>query len=148
MPTRDEIERMVHEFNERGINARDVDYIEDRLADDFIEHNPAPGLGNDKKGALERFRMLFAATPDMRGEVLELIVSENKVAIRSSFSGTDSGTGQMPGVPPTGKSFSAESIDVVTVGEDGKFHEHYGITDIPTMMVQLGLMPAPGQPPA
>jgi len=143
MATRQQIEEMVHEFNERGFNAQDVDYIEGRLSDDFIEHNPLPGLGNDKKGALETFRAIFAATPDLHSEVVEVIVSGNKFAIRSRFTGTDSGTGQMPGVPPTGKSFTAESIDVVTVNDAGAFSEHYGIQDVIGIMGQLGLLPPP-----
>jgi predicted ester cyclase len=144
MPTRERIEPAVAEFFERGFNARDVDYIEGVLADDFIEHNPFPGLGNDKKGALETFRALFAGTPDLRAEVLDLIVSGNKAAIRARFGGTDSGTGQLPGVAPTGKPYTTESIDVVTVDEEGRFTEHYGIVDVPAILRQLGLMPTPG----
>lgn len=143
MATREQIEEMVREFNERGFNAQDVDYIEGRLSDDFIERNPLPGLGNDKKGALETFRAIFAATPDLHSEVVDVIVSGNRFAIRSRFSGTDSGTGQMPGVPPTGKSFTAESIDVVTVNDAGEFSEHYGIQDVMGIMGQLGLLPPP-----
>jgi len=143
MATREEIEGMVREFYERGMNAQDMDYIEGRLSDDFIEHNPFPGLGNDKKGALETFRAIFAGTPDMHAEILETIVSGNRFAVRSRFSGTDSGAGQMPGVPPTGKSYSAESIDVVTVNPAGEFIEHYGIQDVMGIMGQLGLLPPP-----
>lgn len=143
MATRQEIEGMVREFYERGMNAQDMDYIEGRLSDDFIEHNPFPGLGDDKKGALETFRAIFAGTPDMHAEVLETIVSGNRFAVRSRFTGTDSGTGQMPGIPPTGKSYSAESIDVVTVNDAGEFSEHYGIQDVMGIMGQLGLLPPP-----
>jgi predicted ester cyclase len=146
MATRQQIEEMSKEFYERGFNAHDVDYMEGRLSDDFIEHNPLPGLGNDKKGALETFRGIFAATPDLHGEIIETIVSGNRFALRSRFTGTDNGTGQMPGVPPTGKSFSAESIDVVTVNDAGEFAEHYGIQDVIGIMGQLGLLPPPPDP--
>ena len=143
MLSRDEIAAKAREFNDRGFGGHDLDYIEGMLTDDFIEHNPFPGLGNDKKGALETFRMIFAGTPDIKGEILQLIVDGNKLAVRTRFWGTDNGTGQMPGVPATGKSYSAESIDVVTVTDDGRFSEHYGIFDIPAVMMQLGLMPPP-----
>lgn len=143
MATRQQIEEMVREFQERGFNAHDVDHIEGMLSDDFVEHSPLPGLGNDKKGALETFRAIFAATPDLHGEILEVIVSGNRFALRSRSTGTDSGTGQMPGVPPTGKSFTAESIDVVTVNDEGHFTEHYGIIDAMGIMGQLGLLPPP-----
>ena len=48
------------------------------------------------------------------------------------------------GAPATGKSFSVEGIDVVAIDDDGRFTEHYGLFDVPTMLQQLGLMPAPG----
>ena len=143
MLTRDEIAAKAREFNDRGFTGHDLEYIEDQLTDDFIEHNPFPGLGNDKKGALDTFRAIFAATPDIKAEILQLVVEGNKFAVRTRCWGTDNGTGQMPGVAPTGKSYSAESIDVVTVADDGRFTEHYGIFDIPSVMMQLGLMPPP-----
>ena len=143
MPTREEIEAKVHEFNERAMNQHDMAYIEDALSDDAVELNPPPGFGNDKKAALQIFEMIFAATPDLKGEVLDVIISGNKAAIRGRYSGTDSGTGQMPGVAPTGKSYSIEGIDVVTIGQDGRFTEHYGLIDMGGMMMQLGLLPPP-----
>jgi predicted ester cyclase len=72
--------------------------------------------------------MLFAATPDFRAETFDLVISGNKAAIRGQYSGTDSGTGQMPGVPPTGNSYSVEAIDVVSVIDEGRFTEHYDRT--------------------
>ncbi len=143
MLSRDDIAAKAREFTDRGFSGHDLDYIENQLTDDFIEHSPFPGLGNDKKGALESFRTLFDATPDTRGEVPQLLGEGDKFAVRTRRWGTDNGTGQMPGVPPTGKTFSVESIDVVTVADDGRFTEHYGIFDIPSLMMQLGLMPPP-----
>jgi predicted ester cyclase len=146
MPTRDEMEELAREFNERGLSGHDLEYMSGMLSEDFVEHNPLPGLGHDKQGALESFKALFAATPDAKGEIIRLVIDGNKMAIHSRFSGTDNGTGQMPGVPPTGKSFTADSIDVVTVNDQGRFTEHYGIFDVPAVMVQLGLMEPPPAP--
>lgn len=143
MPTREQIDAAVHDFMEKGFNAHAVDHIEGMLTEDFVEHNPAPGLGTDKRGALDSFRTIFAATPDLHYEVVDMIVSGDRVAIRGRGTGTDNGTGQMPGVPPTGKPFTAEGIDVVTVNDEGHFTEHYGILDAMGIMGQLGLLPPP-----
>ena len=148
MPTREEIEAKVHEFNDRAMTQHDMAYIDGALADDVVEHSTPPGFGNDKKAALQIFEMIFAATPDLKGEVLDTVVSGNKVAIRGRYSGTDNGTGQMPGVPATGKPFSIEGIDVVTFGDDLRVTEHYGLLDMGGMMAQLGLMPPPPEPEA
>src|SRR5205807_9033153 len=129
------------EFNDRAITGHDMAYIDSVLSEDFVEHNPMPGLGNDKKGALRTFESMFQITPDMKGEIIDLVIGGNRAAIRGRYSGTDSGTGPMPGVPATGKPWSVEGIDVVAVGEDGRFTEHYGIIDLAGIMTQLGLMP-------
>ena len=51
----------------------------------------------------------------------------------------------MPGMPPTGKSFSMGAIDVFTFDDQGMNTEHYGVYDISGTMMQLGLMPPPPQ---
>jgi len=67
----------------------------------------------------------------------------DKVAIHTRVTGTDT-KGFMPGMTPTGKPFAMETIDVVTFDQDGMNTEHYGIADVAGVMMQLGLMPAPG----
>jgi predicted ester cyclase len=47
------------------------------------------------------------------------------------------------GMPPTNNSFQINAIDFVLF-EDGKMREHWGLIDMPGMMMQLGLMPPPG----
>jgi steroid delta-isomerase-like uncharacterized protein len=147
MPTPEEIRGLVDRFNQKVFNEHDVDAAADMLAEDFVEHSPfMPNSPPTKEGALQDFRMLFATFPDMHGEVLRTIVSGNKVAVHSRASGMDSGTGfgAMMGAPATGKAFTAESIDVLTVGDDLRFTDHYGIFDVASVMMQLGLV----QPPA
>lgn len=69
----------------------------------------------------------------------------NKVAVRSRFTATDDGIGwgSPMGASATGKLFSAESNDVIAIGDDGMFTEHYGVFDVMGMMGQLGLLPPP-----
>ena len=145
MPTPEENRELARRFMEEVFNNKNLDYAEEWMDDGFIEHSPqAPDIPPDKKGTLESFRMMFAASPDMKAEVLDLIASGNKVAIRGRFSGTDQG-GFMPGTPATGKPFSMEGIDVVTLTDDGRLSEHYGVVDVMGAMGQLGLLPpSPG----
>jgi predicted ester cyclase len=117
------------------------------LAEPFIEHNPLdPRMGNGKAAAIASFQGILDATPDLRVEVHDLIATPDRVAIRATYSGTDSGTGwgAPMGVPATGKPFSVEGIDVAILDEAGMFREHYGLFDVMGMMGQLGLLPAPG----
>jgi predicted ester cyclase len=66
----------------------------------------------------------------------------DKVAIRGLYTGTAEG-GFMPGMEPTHKTVTMESIDIVQIGDDGKHLSHFGIQDTMSVMGQLGLLPPP-----
>ena len=146
MRTPDEAKDIARRFVEEVFNQRNLKHAEEMLADDFVEHSPFPGLAPDKAGAIESFRLALDASDDLRAEIIDLISDGDRIAIRARYVGTDTG-GSAPGVPPTGKAFDVEGIDVAFLGDDGRFREHYGILDVATMMQQLGLVPTPEGPP-
>jgi steroid delta-isomerase-like uncharacterized protein len=131
------------EFTQRVFNDHDFSFAEKMMAESFISHSPPPGYAGDKASTIKMFREMAEQVPDARTEIVDLIATDDRVAVRSRISGTDA-NGFMPGVPATGKSFSMESIDVLSFDENGQNTEHYGIADVPGAMRQLGLMPAPG----
>ena len=142
MTTPEENAAVAREFVQRVMNEGDVGFAEKVFSESFVERNPMPGTTGDKAGAIAMFTMMREQTPDMHVEVEDVIASGNKVAIRSTMTGTDT-NGFMPGMAPTGKSFSMGAIDVITFDDAGMETEHYGVYDISGMMTQLGLMPAP-----
>ena len=133
------------EFNERVLNEGDVSYAEKMLRDDFVDHSPPPGGAGDKASTIAMFQQMHEQFPDSKAEILDMIAAGDKVAIRTRVTGTDT-KGFMPGMTPTGKPYTMETIDVVTFDQDGMNTEHYGIADVAGVMMQLGLMPAPGGP--
>ena len=143
MRTPEENKELAREFGERAFNQHDLEYVRQMLADDFVEHEEAPGIDTqDKAGALQWFETMFKAVPDMSCEIHHLIVSGDKVAIHATYRGTDEG-GMMPGVPATGKSFEMGTIDIVRVTDDGKVAEHWGVGDVMGTMIQLGVIQPP-----
>jgi steroid delta-isomerase-like uncharacterized protein len=131
------------EFNQRVFNDGDVAYAEKMLSDDFVDHTPPPGGSGDKASTVAMFQQMHEQYPDSKGEILDMVASGDKVSVRTRVTGTDT-KGFMPGMPPTGKSYSLETIDVMTFDENGMNTEHYGVADIAGVMMQLGLMPGPG----
>jgi len=132
----------VRELIQRVLNEGDIGFAEKTLSESYVERSPMPGGTADKAGAIAMFTMMREQTPDMRIQVGEVIASGNKVAVRSTMTGTDT-MGFMPGMPPTGKSFAMGAIDVFTFDDAGMNTEHYGVYDIMGTMGQLGLLPAP-----
>lgn len=142
MTTPEENKALARRFMEEVLNKKDLDVAEELIADEFIDHNPAPGFPNDKKGALEWFRMMFEAFPDMRVEVHDIIAEGDRVAIHGTGSGTHKG--EFMGVPATGKRVTMESIDILRNDDRGRALEHWGVIDSVAMMMQLGVIPPPG----
>ena len=143
MTTPEENAATCREFTQRVFNDHDFSFAEKMMAETFITHSPPPGYAGDKASTIKMFREMAEQSPDAKTEIVDLIATGNKVAIRSRISGTDT-NGFMPGMPATGKPFSMESIDVLTFDENGQNTEHYGIADVAGAMMQLGLTPGPG----
>lgn len=135
------------EFNERVFNEGDVSYAEKMISDDFVDHTPPPGGTGDKASTIAMFQQMHDQYPDAKAEILDMVAGGNKVSVRTRVSGTDT-KGFMPGMPPTGKPYSMETIDVMTFDDRGMNTEHYGVADIAGGMLQLGLMPGPGDGPS
>ena len=125
-------------------NQRNLDYAEAALSVNFVEHSPPAGLPPDKSGAIARLKRFLDASDDLRAETLDVVSDGRHIGIRVRYTGTDTG-GLFPGVPPTGRPFDIEGIDIAAVNEDGRVIEHYGIIDMRDAMEQLGLAPFSGE---
>ncbi|MFN2594469.1 MAG: ester cyclase [Actinomycetota bacterium] len=129
-------------FYEEVMNSHNVKAFDDFLTDDFVEHEDLTqfGLTNDAAGVKEWMGRLFKAFPDASVSMEDVATEGDKVWARIRIRGTN--TGEMMGMPPTGKSIDVQAIDIVAVRE-GKAYEHWGVTDNAAMMQQLGLAPPP-----
>ena len=94
---------------------------------------------------------LFAAFPDLKIDVQQVMVNGNQATVKANISGTQTGTLNvpMPGfppLPPTGKKVSARDAYVVTVVGDKVSHMQIDSPadgGIPALLAQLGVkMPA------
>lgn len=113
-----------------------LDLIDEYIAEDLIDHIDVPGL---EVAGRERYRAnaqtVRGAFPDFRNP-LDLIVADGDIAVSyGRMVGTN--TGEMMGMPPTGK-----KIDVLSFGmlrfKDGQAIERWGVHDTMVMTTQLG----------
>ena len=123
------------------VNSGNIDGFVDLFAEDFVEHETAPGLPPDREGTMQLFKMMQAAFPDMKWDPQDILVDGDKVVARVHFTGTN--TGEFMGMPATGRSVSVEAIDIVRFDADGLAQEHWGVLDMMGMMTQLGAIPGP-----
>jgi steroid delta-isomerase-like uncharacterized protein len=139
--------KLDEELNE-AINAHDVERIMALLADDVVATNvafPEPIRGKVAYGQF--YQGSFDAFSDYTVVVKNRVVSEDRVATEIEFSGTHTGPLVLgPGnpIPPTGNKFAAQGAYFFRVRE-GKIAEIHMHPDIAGFLMQLGLLPAPGQ---
>ena len=130
---------IVRSFVEQYQEQRDSRAFTEFLSAKVVDHTPMPGTSPGAEGVRQVFEMLWAALPDMRVEVHQMVAEGETVVTRKSFVGTH--RGELFGVPPTGKSVRLDLIDIVRVSE-GKIVEHWNIVDSMGLMRQLGAAPA------
>jgi predicted ester cyclase len=89
------------------------------------------------------FSETFAAFPDWRFEVLELVGGGNLAAARWRVTATFTGPGRFQGIAPTGKTLTLEGCDMFRV-EDELIVENNAYTNGMQVAEQLGLLPPQG----
>jgi steroid delta-isomerase-like uncharacterized protein len=116
-----------------------LDEVIELVGDDYVGHVPgAPGPIRGKDGFRGFASSYLAAFPDGTITVDHQIAEGDFVATRWTGRGTN--TGELMGMPPTGKQVTVEGITYSRVA-DGKAHEAWLIWDTLSMMQQLGAVP-------
>lgn len=123
-------------------NQNRLDLLGEVLDPSFVPHNMLPGLPGGLEGARLAHQGFMAAFPDATATTDDLVAEGDRVVERYTLTGTNSGS--FLGAPATGKSIRTGSIAIYRLS-NGKIVEHWGEHDGLGVMMQLGLMPAPGQ---
>ncbi len=131
-------------FYEEVMNKGNFSVIDELSSDNAIDHSRLPGFPQGKEGTKQLMGMFRSAFPDLKATVEDIVGESDKLIARVTVSGTHKG--EFMGIPPTGKSFTINSFDMIRVEPDGKSAEHSGLMDQAGMMQQLGLAPPPGKP--
>lgn len=92
------------------------------------------------------FSDLFQAIPDLKLEVVEIVASGEKAAVRWRGTGRFDGGVRFEGLLPNGSEIDLEGCDVIAV-RDGKVHRNDVYINGAEMARQLGALPAAGSLP-
>jgi steroid delta-isomerase-like uncharacterized protein len=129
-------------FIDDVFNRGNLSALDEALAPDFVEHEELPpGIAPGREGVKQFVGMLRSAFPDFKFAIDDVVAQDDKVVVRSTWTGTQQG--EFLGIPPTGRGVSFGVIDIVRMA-GGKGVEHWGQMDSLRMMQQLGVIPAPG----
>jgi predicted ester cyclase len=115
------LHRLAEEFNRRNLAV-----IDELFSPHFILHDAHhPNWPRGLEGARKMFTTMLTAAPDLQLKVEESIAEGDKVVVRWTFRGTNTGV-SATGAAPTGMPFTALAIGIYWL-VDGKIEEDWGM---------------------
>jgi steroid delta-isomerase-like uncharacterized protein len=129
-------EEVLHGIYE-AINTGNLALLEKFVAPDYIEHTDGFQGVDPFAQQVAAFRAGF---PDLHVSIDEVLTAGDRFASRTTVTGTH--TGDLMGMPATGKRISVEAVDIGRI-ENGQAKERWGGLNMYSMLSQLGVIPAP-----
>ena len=129
------IARRLYETLNQALSTGNLAALDEVIAADAVDHNPAPGQKPGVEGVKQAFGEFRIAFPDLSLTVEEMIAEGQKVACRITTRATHKGV--FLGIPPTGKQVVQTGIDILRI-TDGKVVERWGEFDNLGLLQQLG----------
>lgn len=137
-----EISDVVRGFIEEVLNQGRLDMTDQFFWADMVEQVPFPGQGPGIEGLNDVVRAMRAAFPDMCWHIEEQLTEGDRVLTRFEWTGTH--RGEFLGVGATGRPVKVWGM-VIDRFHEGRIKETRLIMDTLGLMMQLGVVPAPGQ---
>lgn len=118
-----------------AINSGNLEQLREVVAQDVVDHDPAPDQGPGPQGYIDFFSMMRNAFPDMQVEVEHLVADEDNVAFAYTLTGTHKG--DFMGVAATNESVKVRGMQISRF-RNGKMVERWGSSDELGILKQIG----------
>ena len=128
------------QFYSEVVNKGEQVAMEKIVSVNFVDHYAPPTAPQGIVGLKQFLKMVSTAFPDIQVAIEEMIAEKNKVAVRLTVTGTQTGV-LMGTIPPGGKHAVWTGIDIIKV-ENGKITDRWVQRDLLSMMRQIGAIPA------
>jgi predicted ester cyclase len=116
-------------------NTGEARYAEAALARNFVDRTLPSGRPQGLDGVLEASKNIRAAIPDLRGEIEELLVAEDRAVVRYIFTGHF--TGRFKDLKGDGREIRFRAVDIYRV-QNGQISDNWHLEDNLSLMQQLG----------
>ncbi len=116
--------------------------IDELYAPEYIDRTPMAGMAPTRQGFKQFVTSLRTAFPDLRYTIEDSFEAGDKFVTRVTATGTM--RGEFAGMAPTGKHATWTEFHIVRVAND-QVVEHWGLVQELGMLVQLGVIKAPGR---
>jgi predicted ester cyclase len=128
-------------FVEQVFNGRDAERARDFFTPDVVWHGGALGTVTGVDTIVPILGGFIGALSEIRAEEQDVIASGDLVAIRLVVGATH--TGNMLGVPETGRRIQWDAVDIYRVTDDGRISEQWAFEDMAAILSQVGAISLP-----
>lgn len=142
----EENKALVRLIVEEAFNKGNLDIADECFSDDYVVHIPGRQTPTGPAAFKASIGMWRGAFADLHMTLEDVVGEGDLVANRFTTRGTH--TGPLLGLPPTGKPMVVHGQELHRV-VDGRVLESWICDDVPSILVQLGVisMPKGGPPP-
>ena len=131
---------IVRRLSEEAFVDGKIEVVDELIADDFVDHDPPPGLPGTKDGFRQLAELVTTAMSNRKFDPDEYIdTADGRVVENWTMTGTH--TGEAFGLPPSGQDVQVRGIEIFRC-EGGKIVEHWGAVDMSDVFEKAG--PPPG----
>lgn len=136
LPSEVRMKEIARQWIEDGWQKGDVSVVDKLHSPDFVDHDSA-GRPSDNEGFKQGIANLYAAFPDLKARVLDLVVDSGSgtVAVRWSAAGTHQR--EYLGAQPSGRPIAFKGIEIIRI-ENDRIVERWGEWDGIDLLEQLG----------
>ena len=129
------------EFVAKVFNGHDPERMRDLFTADVELHAGALGTVSGVDTVASILGGFIEALTDIDAAEQDVIASGDLVAIRQVVSATH--TGNMLGVPATGRRIQWDAVDIYRVTDDGRISEQWAFEDLAAILSQVGAIALP-----
>ena len=112
----------------------DVILIDELVADDYVDHDPPPGIAGTKEGYRQLADMVIGAFSD-RKAVFDDFIDTTDGRVVENWMMTAKHTGEAFGVPPSNQEVQVRGVEIFRCA-GGKVVEHWGAVDMGDVMMK------------
>ena len=136
----EENKTLAHKFHQEMLEKKRYDLIDQLVSPSFVAHIPGlpPEFTTGPEGVKKWFAAYHAGMEGIWSKHIDTIAEGDRVVIR--FEGGGKHTGNMLGVPPTGKQIKVTGVDIFRIS-NGKLVEMWQELDFLGMLRQMGAVP-------
>jgi steroid delta-isomerase-like uncharacterized protein len=132
-------QRLILRYFEEAWNQGLVEVLDELIDANYINHNPGlPDPVPGPEGLKPIIKAIRQGIPDVHFTIHDMVVSGDKVAVRSAMTGTH--LGDLFGIPPSGNRLAVAQMQIEHI-VNGKIVAHWRQSDDLSLLRQLGVIP-------